>query len=289
MGLRISSRGGGIDRHWPRLGAVTGLHEEFVKREFDSGTDDVKWIWGRAGMTDALAVVHGVRDGGSRVEKGRGTKVGRKEGGEAKQGILKISTGCGNGVLCIAWVVVGVVVVGVLVICRIGLGVFLGGSRPGDGTRSASDVVLELSWGLEIRFLYRDGRGGGCRLIDRERELHALDRTRAAIEICLAGTFFLCSALPDDVCWMITLEAGRFQLFDAPGTWTCGGMKAWQGEARRGRDKEALGRRVTGRWDGINGPAFLLVELVTHRLAQSLELSLWLGTVDIDHEVLQVP
>ena len=40
---------------------------------------------------------------------------------------------------------------------------------------------------------------------------------------------------------------------------------------------------------GINGPAFLLVELVTHRLAQFLELSLRLGTVDIDHEVLEVP
>jgi hypothetical protein len=42
----------------------------------------------------------------------------------------------------------------------------------------------------------------------------------------------------------------------------------------RGRDKEALGRRVTGKGSGSNGPAFLLVELVTHRLAQSLELAL---------------
>jgi hypothetical protein len=142
IGLRIRGRDGGIDRHWPRLGAVTGLHEDFVKREFDSGTDDVKRIRGRGGMTDAFAVVHGVRDCGGRKEKGRGTKVGRKEGGEAKQSILKTSTGCGNGVLRIIGVVLSVV--GVLVICRIGLGVFLGGSRPGDGTSSASDVVLEL-------------------------------------------------------------------------------------------------------------------------------------------------
>jgi hypothetical protein len=33
---------GEIDRHWPRLGAVTALHENFVKREFDSGTRGVK-------------------------------------------------------------------------------------------------------------------------------------------------------------------------------------------------------------------------------------------------------
>jgi len=136
MGLRI----GGIDRHWPRLGAVTGLHEEFVKRELDSRTDDVKRVRGRGRMTDALAVVHRVCDGGGRKEKGRGTKVGREEGGETKQGILKAGTGC---VLRIFEVVLSVV--SVLVICRIGVGVFLGGSRPGDGTSSASDVVLELS------------------------------------------------------------------------------------------------------------------------------------------------
>jgi hypothetical protein len=142
MGLRIGGRDGGIDRYWPRLGAVAGLHENFVKREFDGGTDDVKRIRVRARMADAFAVVHGVRDGGGRKEKGRGTKVARKEGREAKQGILKTSTGCGNGVLVLFGVLLSVV--GVLVICRIGLGVFLGGSRPGDGTSSASDVVLEL-------------------------------------------------------------------------------------------------------------------------------------------------
>ena len=149
-------------------------------------------------MTNAFAVVHGVRDAGSGKEKGRGTKVGREEGGEAKQGVLKTSTGCGNGVLCIPAVVLGVV--GVYVISRIGLGVFLGGSRPGDGASSASDVVLELCRRFEIRFLHRDSRSGGRRLIDREGELHALDRARAAIEVSLAGTFLLCSALPDDVC-----------------------------------------------------------------------------------------
>lgn len=63
--------------------------------------------------------------------------MGRKEGGEAKQGILKTSTGCGNGVLCIFGVMLSVVGV----ICRIGLSDFLGGSN---GTSSASDVVLEL-------------------------------------------------------------------------------------------------------------------------------------------------
>ena len=106
--------GGRIDRHWPRFGAVAGLHEDFVKREFDGRTDDVERIGSRARMTDAFAVVHRVRDGGGRKEKGRGTKVGRKEGGEAKHGILKTNTCCGNGVLRIIAVVLRVV--GVVVI-----------------------------------------------------------------------------------------------------------------------------------------------------------------------------
>lgn len=46
------------------------------------------------------------------------------------------------------------------------------------------------------------------------------------------------------------------------------------GKGKGGRDKESLGRRVTAKRGGRNGPAFLLVELVTHRLAQSFELSL---------------
>lgn len=99
MGLRISGQGRGVDRHGPHLGAVTGLHQKFVKRELDRWTNDVKGIRGGDRMTDAFAMVHQVcGDGGGR-EKGRGTKVGRKEGGEAKQSILKTRTGCGNGEL----------------------------------------------------------------------------------------------------------------------------------------------------------------------------------------------
>ena len=81
---------------------------------------------------NAFTIVYGVYDRGCRKEKDRGTKVKRKEGGEVKQGILKISTSCGNGVLDIFGVVLSVV--GVLVICRIGLGDFFGGNRPGDET-----------------------------------------------------------------------------------------------------------------------------------------------------------
>ena len=73
--------------------------EDFVKREFNSGMDNVKRIRVGGRMTNAFAVVHGVCDRECRKEKGRGTKVGRKEGGEVKQGILKISTSCSNGVL----------------------------------------------------------------------------------------------------------------------------------------------------------------------------------------------
>ena len=47
MGLRVGGRDGGIDGHWPRLGAVAGLHEEFVEGEFDGRTDDVKRVRGR--------------------------------------------------------------------------------------------------------------------------------------------------------------------------------------------------------------------------------------------------
>jgi len=43
------------------------------------------------------------------------------------------------------------------------------------------------------------------------------------------------------------------------------------------------------RGGGENGPALLLVELVAHRLAQSLEFAFRLCTVNVDHEVLEVP
>ena len=48
-------------------------------------------------MTDAFTVVHRVRDSGGGKQKGRRTKVSRKEGGEAKKSTLGTSTGCGNG------------------------------------------------------------------------------------------------------------------------------------------------------------------------------------------------
>jgi hypothetical protein len=88
---------GVVGRNWPRLGAVTGLHEKFVEREFDCWADDVERIRSRERVTDAFTVVHLVREGGSGKEKGRGTKVGRKERGEAKKGIVGTSSGCGNG------------------------------------------------------------------------------------------------------------------------------------------------------------------------------------------------
>jgi hypothetical protein len=78
MGLRIRGRDSGIDRHWPRLGVVTGLHEDFIKREFNNGTDDVKRIRGRGRMTDTFVVVHGVHDYGGRKEKGKGTNISKR-------------------------------------------------------------------------------------------------------------------------------------------------------------------------------------------------------------------
>jgi hypothetical protein len=185
--------------------------------EFDGRTDDANRIGGRNRMTDAFAIVHRIGDRGGGKQKGIGAKVGRKEGREAKQSIMKGNTVCGNGVLRIFAVVLRVV--GVLVIWRIRSGVFVGGRRPGDGTSSTSEIVLELSRRLETRFLYEDCRSGGCPLIYREGELHALDSTRAAIEVGLARTVFLCSALLDDVGWMVALETGGFQLFNAPEMW----------------------------------------------------------------------
>jgi len=40
---------------------------------------------------------------------------------------------------------------------------------------------------------------------------------------------------------------------------------------------------------GNDGPALLLVELVAHRLAQSLKFAFRLCAVDVDHEILEVP
>ncbi len=51
----------------------------------------------------------------------------------------------------------------------------------------------------------------------------------------------------------------------------------------------SVGRALRLRRGGRNGPALLLVELVAHRLAQSLELAFRLCAVDVDHEVLEVP
>ena len=52
---------------------------------------------------------------------------------------------------------------------------------------------------------------------------------------------------------------------------------------------ESIRAEGYGSDSGMNGPAFLLVELVTHSLAQSFEFSFRLGTVDVDHKVLEVP
>jgi hypothetical protein len=115
MRLGIIGRSGGVRRNWPGLGAVTGLHEEFVEGEFDRWADDVERIRGRERVTDAFAVVHRIREGGIGEEKGRGTKVTRKERGEAEKSIVGTSSGCGNGgggVRVIAFLVgvVGVIV-----------------------------------------------------------------------------------------------------------------------------------------------------------------------------------
>jgi hypothetical protein len=96
MGLRIGGGGDGrVGRNGPALGAVTGLHEEFVEREFDGGANDVERIRRRDRVTDAFSVVDGVGGGGSGKEKGGGTKVGGEERGEAKQDVMR--GGCDNG------------------------------------------------------------------------------------------------------------------------------------------------------------------------------------------------
>jgi hypothetical protein len=166
-------------------------------------------------VTDAFAVVHRVREGGRGVEKCRGAKVGGEKGGEAQQCILS-DAGCGKGGI-------DIFVEGVIVDVRIGgkrsgigLGVFLDGSRPGHGTISAGDTVLELGRGLEIWLLYGGSGSGRGGLIDGKCELHAFDRSRTTVDVGLAGTFPLYGTLSDDVRRVVTLETGCFQLFDAP-------------------------------------------------------------------------
>jgi hypothetical protein len=219
MGLALCRRDGRERRDGPSLGAVARLHEKFVERKLDRRADNVKGITGGDGVTDAFSVVHRVRDGGSRIKEGRGAKVGGEDGREAKEGVLRTEEGggCGSGGVggVSAIVVIGV---GVRVVVRIGKGrrsrigecVFLGGTRPRDGTATARDIVLELGRGLEVGLLYGGSRSGGCGLIDREGELHALDRAGTTIDVGLARTFFLCRTLSDDVGRVITLETGCF-------------------------------------------------------------------------------
>ena len=99
---------------------------------------------------------------------------------------------------------------------RIGLSVFLGVCGAGKGTSSASDIVFELSRGLEVGLLYRASGSSGGWLVDREGELHALDGTRTTMEVGLTGTLSLGSALFDDVCGVIPLETRCLQLFNTP-------------------------------------------------------------------------
>ena len=102
---------------------------------------------------------------------------------------------------------------------RFGESVFLGGRGSGNGTTSASDVVLELGGRFEVRFLDGARRSSWSGLVHGERELHALDGAWTTIEIGLARTFFFCSALSDDVSGMVAPETRGFQLLDAP-RWT---------------------------------------------------------------------
>jgi hypothetical protein len=142
VGLRLGRRDGGVGRNGPCVGAVAGFHEELVEGKLNRGADDVEGIGGRDGVADAFAVIHRVREGGCGIEERRGAKVGRKYGGEAKEGIMRARGDCGNGDVGVSAVVVDWV--GVLVVVRIGMGVFLGGGRPGNGATSAGDIVLEL-------------------------------------------------------------------------------------------------------------------------------------------------
>jgi len=70
---------------------------------------------------------------------------------------------------------------------------------------------------------------------------------------------------------VISLEIGSFELFDAP----VGNIRAKGSGNRRARAKHI--------------PAFLLVQLVAHALAELLELAFRFGIVGVDHEILEVP
>jgi len=91
----VGSGDGKVGMNGPALGALTGLHEEFVEGEFAGGANDVERVQSRDRVTDAFSVVDGVGGGGSGKEKGGGTKVGGEERGEAKQDVMR--GGCGKG------------------------------------------------------------------------------------------------------------------------------------------------------------------------------------------------
>jgi hypothetical protein len=121
--------------------------------------------------------------------------------------------GCGSGICVVTAIVVVVVRVG----SRFGESVFLGGCGSSDRTNSASDVVLELGRGFEVWFLDGSRRSRRSGLVYGEGELHALDSAGATIDIGLAGTFFFCSALSDNIRGVVALETRGFELLNAPG------------------------------------------------------------------------
>ena len=107
-------------------------------------------------------------------------------------------------------------------------------------------------------------------MVNAERELHALDGTRSAVETGLAVALLFSSALLDHIGGMIPFESRSLKFNNAPAK-------------TRGSVKVSYSAKV------CHMPSFLLVEFVSHMLGEPLELSLRAGVVGIDHKVLEVP
>lgn len=200
----------------------------------------------------SFTIVHRSRQSWSRVQKSRGAKVIREERWKTKNlsgGRCRVR----GWVLVVPFGVSNDNHIVTLIILR---------------TRSSPRTSVELRRGSEVGLLngLADSRG---RLINTEGELHSFDSAWEGMLASLAVALLFDCTFADHVSGVIALEVGSLKLLNAPAK-------------KSGLKKE---RKMTER----HTPAFLLVQLVTHRFREFLEFTFRFSVVGVNHEILKVP
>lgn len=144
----------------------------------------------------------------------------------------------------------------------------------GDLTATPGGGFLELRRRSEIGLWDGDIWGGGGGLVYRKGELHALNGPGLRILASLATALSFNGTLANEISGGVALKVGSLKFLDAPM------------EGNRGESGHRAANKTKGRWDG---PALFLVEFVAHDLGELFELTLRLGIVRVDNEVLQMP